>query len=157
MSEFIEVRCHPYRFLVPSADIVSIELLDACMEPFPEARVPRSPLVLDGRALASGGLARPIERGVALRLEVSGRIEARIVVDQTGALMRLDAKAFEPLPRAVAALRPFFFGVWRDPSLQEYLFCLRPRYELPINSFASRRRIRHAALIAAAGDRRTLR
>jgi hypothetical protein len=157
MNEFIEVRCHPYRFLVPSADIVSIELLDSCMEPFPEARVPRPPLVLDGRALASGGLARRIERGVALRLDGSGRTEARIVVDQTGALMRLEARAFEPLPRAVAALRPFFFGVWRDPSVQEYLFCLRPRHELPIDSFASRRRIRHAALIAAASDRRILR
>ena len=149
MSEFIEVRCDPYRFLVPSSDVLSIELLDGSVEPFPEGRAPRPPLLLDGRALAGGGPAGRIERGVALRFDGTGHFEARVVVDQTGALMRIEPAAMEPLPRAVAALRPFFAGVWRDTTLQEYLFCLRPRWELPIRDFAWRRRIRRAALAAA--------
>ena len=52
MSEFIEVRCGAYRFLIPSEDIASIEFLDSRLDPLPRRRVPRTPLLLDGRAPA---------------------------------------------------------------------------------------------------------
>jgi len=149
MSEFIEVRCGAYRFLIPSEDIASIEFLDSRLDPFPRRRVPRAPLWLDGRALAGNRSAERIERGVALRLSWDNRTEARVIVDQAGTLIRLAPDAFEPLPRAVAGLRPFFVGVWRDASLKQYLFCLRPRHQLPIGGFAWLRRIRRAALTRA--------
>ena len=149
MSEFIEVRCGAYRFLIPSEDIASIEFLDTQLDPFPRRRVPRAPLLLDGRALAGNRGAERIERGVALRLSWDNRIETCVIVDQAGTLIRLAPDAFEPLPRAVARLRPFFAGVWRDTSLEQYLFCLRPRHQLPIGGFAWLRWIRRAALTRA--------
>jgi hypothetical protein len=149
MSEFIEVRCGAYRFLIPSEDIASIEFLDSRLDPLPRRRVPRAPLLLDGRALAGNRRAERIERGVALRLSWDNRVEARVIVDQAGTLIRLAPDAFEPLPRAVAGLRPFFVGVWRNASLKQYLFCLRPRHQLPIGGFAWLRRIRRAALTGA--------
>ncbi len=155
MNEFIEVRCGPYRFLVPSEDIASIEFLDSRMDPLPRHRAPRMPLMLDGRALAGNCGAGRMDRGVALRLNRGDRIEAHVVVDQAGTLIRLEPEAFEPLPRAVADLRPFFFGVWRDAAHQQYLFCLRPRHQLPIDGFAWRRRIRRAALTTVTDSVRT--
>ena len=81
MSEFIEVRCGAYRFLIPSEDIASIEFLDSRLDPLPRRRVPRTPLLLDGRALAGNRSAERIERGVALRLSWENRTEARVIVD----------------------------------------------------------------------------
>jgi hypothetical protein len=156
MNEFIEVRCGPYRFLVPSEDITAIEFLDGRMAPLPRRRAPRMPLMLDGRALAGNCGAGPMERGVALRVSWSERIEARVVVDQAGTMIRLEPAALEPLPRAVAHLRPFFVGVWRDAANQRYLYCLRPRHELPIGGFAWRRRIRRAALMIVTDSARTM-
>ena len=82
MSEFIEVRCGAYRFLIPSEDIASIEFLDSRLDPFPRCRMPRAPLLLDGRALAGNRSAERIERGVALRLSWENRTEARVIDDQ---------------------------------------------------------------------------
>jgi hypothetical protein len=155
MNEFIEVRCGSYRFLVRSEDIESIEFLDGRMDPLPHHRAPRMPLMLDGLALAGNCGARRIDRGVALRVNWGDRIEARVVVDQAGTLIRLEPAAFEPLPRAVADLRPFFAGVWRDTALQQYLYCLRPRHQLRIEGFAWRRRIRRAALTTVTDSVRT--
>jgi hypothetical protein len=162
MNEFIEVRCGTYRFLVPSEDIASIEFLDERLDPLPRRHAPRMPLTLDGRALAGNGNAARIERGVALHLSSDDRSEARVrsgarvIVDQAGTMIRLEPEILEPLPRAVAELRPFFIGVWRDPSVQQYLFCLRPRHQLPIDRFAWRRRIRRAALTKATDNVRTM-
>jgi hypothetical protein len=132
------------------------------------------PLLLDGRALAGNGKAARIERGVALHLSSHDRgdapahsetrvrsdaradSDARVIVDQAGTLIRLEPETLEPLPRAVAGLRPFFAGVWRDPAAQQYLFCLRPRHQLPIDRFAWRRRIRRAALTDATDNARTM-
>jgi hypothetical protein len=156
MSEFIEVRCSAYRFLVPSEDVASIEFLDGRLDPLPRSRAPRNPLMLDGRALVGNCGAERFERGVALRLSWDNRVEAHVIVDQAGTLIRLEPEAFEPLPRAVAELRPFFVGVWRNAGLQQYLFCLRPRHQLPINGFAWRRRIRRAALTSVTDGVRTI-
>jgi hypothetical protein len=114
------------------------------------------PLMLDGRALAGNCGAERMERGVALRLSWGERIEARVVVDQAGTMIRLEPAALEPLPRAVADLRPFFVGVWRDAAHQQYLYCLRPRHQLPIDGFAWRRRIRRAALMIVTDSARTM-
>ena len=62
----------------------------------------------------------------------------------------------EPLPRAVADLRPFFAGVWRDAAHQQYLYCLRPRHQLLVDGFAWRRRIRRAALTIVTNSVRTM-
>jgi hypothetical protein len=156
MSEFIEVRCGAYRFLVPSEDVASIEFLDDRLDPLPQCRAPRRPLMLDGRALVGNCGAERFERGVALRLSWDNRIDAHVIVDQAGTLVRLEPDAFEPLPRAVAKLRPFFVGVWRDAALQQYLFCLRPCRQLPIDGFAWRRRIRRAALTRVTDGVRTI-
>lgn len=156
MNEFIEVRCGRYRFLVPSEDITSIEFLDERIEPLPRGRAPRMPLTLDGRALAGNCGAARIERGVALRLNWSERLEVHVVVDQAGTMIRLEPAALEPLPRAVSELRPFFAGVWRDAAHQQYLYCLRPRFELPVDGFAWRRRIRRAALTPLTDNARTM-
>ena len=156
MNEFIEVRCGPYRFLVPSEDITSIEFLDGRMDPLTDRRAPRMPLMLDGRALVGNCGAGRIDRGVALRLSWSDRIEAGVVVDQAGIMIRLEPAVLEPLPRAVADLRPFFAGVWRDAAHQQYLYCLRPRHQLPVDGFAWRRRIRRAALTTVTNSVRTM-
>jgi hypothetical protein len=156
MKEFIEVRCGAYRFLVPSEDIASIEFLEGRLDPPLERRAPRAPLMIDGRALVGNCGARRIDRGVALRLSWQDRVEAEVIVDQAGTLIRLEPEAFEPLPPAVAGLRPFFAGVWRNVALQQYLFCLRPRHQLPVAGFAWRRRIRRAALTRATDSPRTI-
>jgi hypothetical protein len=156
MKEFIEVRCGAYRFLVPSEDIASIEFLDGRLDPPRGRRAPRSPLMIDGRALVGNCDAERIDRGVALRPSWHDRVEAAVIVDQAGTLIRLEPEAFEPLPRAVAGLRPLFAGVWRNVALQQYLFCLRPRHQLPVAGFAWRRRIRRAALTRATDNARTI-
>jgi hypothetical protein len=156
LSEFLEVRCGMHRFLVPSADIASIEVLKGVPEPFGGGRVPRQLLLLDGRVLAGSDAAEAPERGVALRAAERLPFETRIVVDQVGALVHCDPAAIEPLPRAVTRLRAFFSGVWCEETSQEYLFCVRPRNELPVKRFAWRRRIRRAAMTIrpAVGDRK---
>jgi hypothetical protein len=156
MNEFIEVRCGAYRFLVPSEDIASIGFLDGCLDPLPRRRTSQVSLMLDGRALAGNCDAARIERGVALHLSSDDRNKASVIVDQASTLIRLEPETLEPLPRAVAELRPFFAGVWRDPAAQQYLFCLRPRRQLPIKRFAWRRRIRRAALTNANDNARTM-
>jgi hypothetical protein len=155
MNEFIEVRCGRYRFLVPSEDIASIEFLDRRLDPAAGRRAPRTPLLLDGRALAGNCNAARIERGVALHLSSDDRVDAGVIVDQAGTLIRLEPETLEPLPRAVVGLRPLFAGVWRDPAAQQYLFCLRPRHQLPFGRFAWRRRIRRAALTDTTDNART--
>ena len=50
------------------------------------------------------------------------------------------------LPDALAHLRAYFLGVWREQALQEYLFCVRPRKELALQRFFWRRRIRRAVM-----------
>jgi hypothetical protein len=156
LSEFLEVRCGMHRFLVPSADIASIEVLKGVAAPFSGGRVPRELLLLDGRVLAGNDGGEAPERGVALRAAQHAPLETRIVVDQVGALIHCDPAIIEPLPRAVARLRALFSGVWREEASQEYLFCVRPRDELPLKRFVWRRRIRRAAMTigSAIGDRR---
>jgi hypothetical protein len=146
VSEFLEVRCGMHRFLVPSADIDSIEVLKGNPEPFDGRRAPRELLLLDGRVLAGNDAGKAPERGVALHAAECLPLETRIVVDQVGALIQCDPGAIEPLPRAVARLRAFFSGVWREETSQEYLFCVRPRHELPVKRFVWRRRIRRAVM-----------
>ena len=148
MSEFLEVRCGMHRFLVPSADVSSIEVLDGALEPFNGRRAPRDLMLLDGRVLAGSNATEALERGVALRAVDRDRVEARIVVDQVGALIRCESGDISPLPRAVAFLQPFFSGVWRDHNAGEFLFCVRPCGELPQASFTWRRLLRRAALAA---------
>jgi hypothetical protein len=146
VSEFLEIRCGTHRFLVPSADIDSIEVLKGVAEPFGGGRAPRQWLLLDGRVLAGNEAGEMPEHGVALRAAERAPLETRIVVDQVGALIQCDAAAIEPLPHAVARLRLVFSGVWREEATQEYLFCVRPRSELPVRGFAWRRRIRRAVM-----------
>jgi hypothetical protein len=148
VSEYLEVRCGPHRFLVPSADVASIEILEGTVVAFSGRRAPRDTMMLDGRILAGSGSAGAPRRGVALRAAGRDRIDTRIVVDQVGALIRCEPHAIEALPLAVARLRPFLSGVWRDQAAGEYLFCVRPRGELPSRSLAWRRLIRRAALVA---------
>lgn len=146
MSEFLEIRCGRNRFLAPSAEIDSIELIESDLAPFTGRRAPRALLWLDGHALATGGRAKALARGVALRPAFHDGIATCIIVDQVGALIRCEADEIEPLPRAVAGLRPYFSGVWRDTLLSEYLFCLRPHAELPVRSCSWRRLFRSALL-----------
>jgi hypothetical protein len=146
LSEFLEVRCGPHRFLVPSADVDSIELLTDVPRPFGGGRAPRNLLLLDGRVLAGNDVGEALEHGVALRAAERTPIETYIVVDRVGALVRCDPAAIEPLPHAVAWLRTFLSGVWREEPSQQYLFCVRPRGELPVQRFVWRRRIRRAAM-----------
>jgi hypothetical protein len=146
VSEFLEVRCGTHRFLVPSADIDSIEVIKGDPEPVGGGRAPREWLLLDGRVLAGNDAGEMPEHGVALRAAQRAPLETRIVVDQVGALIQCDAAAIEPLPHAVARLRPVFSGVWREQASQEYLFCVRPRDQLPMKRFAWRRRIRRAVM-----------
>ena len=155
MSEFLEVRCGMHRFLVPSADIDSIELLKGVPEPFEGRRAPRE-LLLDGRVLAGDDAGEIVEHGVALRATEDAPLETRIVVDQVGALVHCDPSAIEPMPHAVARLRDLFSGIWREEESQEYLFCVRPRDELPVQRFVWRRRIRRAVMTIrpATGDRK---
>jgi hypothetical protein len=155
LSEFLEVRCGTHRFLVPSADIDSIEVLKGVAEPFGGRRAPRQWLLLDGRVLAGTDAGEMPEHGVALRAAERTPLETRIVVDQVGALIQCDAAAIEPLPYAVAQLRTVFSGVWREQASQQYLFCVRPRDELPVKRFVWRRRIRRAVMtIRPVTDRR---
>jgi hypothetical protein len=155
VSEFLEVRCGKHRFLVPSADIDSIEVIRGVAEPFGGRRAPRLWLLLDGRVLAGSSAGEASEHGVALRAAERAPLETRIFVDQVGALIQCDAAAIEPLPHAVARLRSVFSGVWREQASQEYLFCVRPRDELPVQRFAWRRRIRCAVMtIRQVTDRR---
>ena len=154
MSEFLEVRCGTYRFLVRSADIDSIEVLKGVAEPFRGRRAPRQPLLLDGRVLAGNEVGGASEHGVTLRVAERAPLETRIVVDQVGALVRCDPATIEPLPHAVSRLRAYFSGVWREQASQELLFCVRPRHEFVLTHFSWRRRIRRAVMAspAAAGD-----
>lgn len=146
MSEFIEVRCDTYRFLVPSTDVDSIEVLKGIPQPFGRGRAQRGSLLLDGRVLAGRNAGRTPEHGVTLRVAERGRLETRIFVDKVGSLIRCDPDAIKPLPHAVAHLRDCFLGVWRDQASQEYLFCVRPRKDLALQRFFWRRRIRKAVL-----------
>jgi hypothetical protein len=156
VSEFLEVRCGMHRFLVPSADIDSIEVLKGVLEPFGGRRAPREWLLLDGRVLAGDDAGEAAEDGVALRAAEGTPLETRIVVDQVGALVHCDPAAIEPMPNAVARLRTLFSGIWREEASQEYLFCVRPRDELPVQRFVWRRRIRRAVMTIrpATGDRK---
>jgi len=153
VSEYLEVRCGPHRFLVPSADVASIEILEGVLVVFGGRRAPRDTMMLDGRILAGCGAGGAPRRGVALRAAGGDRIDTRIVVDQVGALIRCEPHAIEALPHAAARLRPFVSGVWRDQAAGEYLFCVRPRHELPLGSLAWRRLIRRAALVACSPTR----
>ncbi|MGA2288747.1 MAG: hypothetical protein ABSG20_09865 [Bradyrhizobium sp.] len=155
VSEFLEVRCGLHRFLVLSADIDSIEVLKGVPEPFGGKRVPRQSLLLDGRVLAGNETGRDWEYGVALRAAKRTPLQTRVAVDQVGALIHCDPGAIEPLPRAVMHLRVCFSGVWREPASQQYLFCVRPRHELALESMFWRRRIRRAAMTnsSAIGDK----
>jgi hypothetical protein len=156
VSEFLEVRCGVHRFLVLSADIDAIEVLNGVPGPFDGRRAPRESLLLDGRVLAGNDGGRAPQHGVALRAARRTPLETRIVVDQLGALIHCDPKAIEPLPHAVARLRACFSGVWREPASQQYLFCVRPRNELSLQRFFWRRRIRRAVVTMgpAIGDRK---
>lgn len=146
MTEFLEIRCGRNRFLVASAEIDAIEVIEGALKPFAGRRAPRAPMWLDGHALATGHRAKPLIHGVALRPSLHEGIATCIVVDQVGALIRCEPEEIEPLPRAVASLRPLFSGVWRDAAASEYLFCVRPHAELPIGSRSWRRLVRGAAL-----------
>lgn len=146
MSEFIEVRCDAYRFLVPSTEIDSIEVLKGAPQPFGGGRAQRGSLLLDGRVLAGSNVGEAPERGVTLHIADRGRLATRILVDKVGSLIRCDPDSIKPLPHAVAHLRGCFLGVWRDQASQEYLFCVRPRKELALQRFYWRRRIRKAVL-----------
>jgi len=156
VSEFLQVRCGMHRFLVPSADIDSIEVLKGVAEPFVGRRAPREWLLLDGRVLAGDDAGEAVEHGVALRATEDTPLETRIVVDQVGALVHCDPSAIQPMPHAVARLRVLFSGIWREEASQEYLFCVRPRDELPVQRFVWRRRIRRAVMTIrpATGDRK---
>jgi hypothetical protein len=155
VSEFLEVRCGMHRFLVPSTDIESIEVLKGVPERFCGRRAPRELLWLDGRVLAGNDAGEALEHGVALRAAERAPPEIRIVVDQVGALIHCDPATIEPLPHAVAWLGEFFSGVWREQASQQYLFCVRPRDELAVERFVWRRRIRRAVMTIgpAIGDR----
>jgi hypothetical protein len=146
MTEFLEIRCGRNRFLVVSAEIDAIEVIEGDLTPLLARRAPRAVMWLDGHALATGSRAKTLARGVALRPSLHEGISTCIVVDQVGALIRCDPEEIEPLPRAVAGLRPLFSGVWRDAGASEYLFCVRPHAELPTGSLSWRRRVRGAAL-----------
>jgi hypothetical protein len=146
VSEFLEIRCGRNRFLVSSSEIDSIEVIESDLQPFIGRRAPRALMWLDGHALAEGCRAQALTRGVALRPSLHGGIATCIVVDQVGALIRCEPEEIEPLPRAVASLRPLFSGVWRDRSVSEYLFCVRPRAELPVKSRSWQRLVRGAVL-----------
>ena len=146
MTEFLEIRCGRNRFLVVSAEIDAIEVIEGDLKPFAGRRAPRAVMWLDGHALATGSRAKTLAHCVALRPSLHEGIATCIVVDQVGALIRCDPEEIEPLPRAVADLRPLFSGVWRDPAASEYLFCVRPRAELPTGSRSWRRRVRAAVL-----------
>jgi hypothetical protein len=156
LSEFIEVRCDTYRFLVPSTEIDSIEVLKGIPEPLGGGRAPRGSLLLDGRVLAGSNVGEAPEQRVTLHVAERGRLETRILVDRVGALIRCDPDVIKPLPHAVAHLRTCFLGVWRDTASQEYLFCVRPRKELALQRFFWRRRIRKAVLTIRreVGDRK---
>ena len=123
---------------------------------------PRGDVTIEGEVDVEEGVdVHPVRdfTGTLAGLDETGPNVRRLVIEldqplafnagQYVQLAVIEPAAMEPLPRAVAALRPFFAGVWRDTTLQEYLFCLRPRWELPIRDFAWRRRIRRAALAAA--------
>src|SRR4030081_1597635 len=101
LSEFLQVRCGMHRFLVPSADIDSIEVLKGAAEPFGGRRAPREWLLLDGRVLAGDDAGETVEHGVALCATEDTPLETRIVVDQVGALVHCDPSAIEPMPHAV--------------------------------------------------------
>ena len=146
MTEFLEIRCGRNRFLVASTEIDAIEVIEGDLTPFAGRRAPRAVMWLDGHALATGSRAKTLAHGVALRPSLHEGIATCIVVDQVGALIRCDPEEIEPLPRAVAGLRPLFSGVWRDAAASEYLFCVRPHAELPTSSRSWRRRVRDAAL-----------
>jgi hypothetical protein len=146
MTEFLEIRCGRNRFLVASAEIDAIEVIEGALKPFAGRRAPRALMWLDGHALATGHRATPLIHGVALRPSLHEGIATCIVVDQVGALIRCEPEEIEPLPRAVASLRPLFSGVWRDAAASEYLFCVRPHAELPVGSRSWRRLVRGAAL-----------
>src|SRR3954468_7995310 len=159
MSEFLEIRCGRNRFLVSSAEIDSIEVIESDLRPFIGRRAPRALMWLDGHALASGRPAQSLTRGVALRPSPHGGIATCIVVDQVGALIHCEPEEIEPLPRAVAGLQPLFSGVWRDASVSEYLFCVRPHAELPVQSRSWQRLVRGAVLAppCLTSNRETLR
>jgi hypothetical protein len=146
MSEFLEIRCGRNRFLVASAEIDSIEVIEGEFAPFAGRRASRALMWLDGHALATGGRAKALTGGVALRPAFHDGVAACVIVDQVGALIRCEADEIEPLPRAAARLRPYFSGVWRDSLASEYLFCVRPHVELPVQSHSWRRLVRSAAL-----------
>jgi hypothetical protein len=156
LSEFIEVRCDTYRFLVPSTEIDSIEVLKGVPRPFGSGRAQRGSILLDGRVLAGSKAGEAPEQGVTLHVADRGRLETRILVDKVGSLIRCDPDSIKPLPHAVAHLRGCFLGVWRDQASQEYLFCVRPRKDLALQRFSWRRRIRNAVLAIRreAGDRK---
>jgi len=157
LSEFIEIRCGPHRFLVPSTDVDSIEVFKGRPEPFEGRRARRESLLLDGRVLAGSKVGGAPDHGVTLRVADPGRLETRIFVDKVGSLLRCDPDVIKPLPHAVAHLRDRFLGVWHDQAAQQYLFCVRPRKELALQRFFWRRRIRRALLTVRRGvdDRRT--
>lgn len=151
MSEYIEVRCGAYGFLVPSAEVDSIEVLKGIPQPFGGRRAPRDSLLLDGRVLAGDLVGGAPDHGVTLRVAEHGRPETRIFVDKVGSLIRCDPNVIKPLPHAVAHLQAYFLGVWHDQASQQYLFCVRPRRELALQRFFWRRRMRKAVL-AIRGD-----
>jgi hypothetical protein len=152
VSEYLEIRCGRNRYLVSSSEIDSIAVIEGDLCPFVGRRAPRALMWLDGHALANGCRARSLTRGVALRPSLHDGVATCIVVDQVGALIRCEPEEIEPLPRAVASLRPLFSGVWRDASALEYLFCVRPYAELPIKSRGWQRLVRGAALAPLSMD-----
>jgi hypothetical protein len=156
MNEYIEVRCGKYRFLVPSTEVDSIEVLKGIPEPFGGRRALRESLLLDGRVLAGNDVGGAPEHGVTLRVAEQGRLETRIFVDKVGSLIRCDLAAIKPLPRALAHQRAYFLGIWCEQASQEYLFCVRPRKELALQRFSWRRRIRRAVMTVRRdlGDRK---
>ena len=156
MTEYIEIRCGTYRFLVRSAEIDAIEVLKGIPEPFGSGRAQRESFLLDGRVLAGQDIGQAPQQGVTLRVAEGERPETRIFVDKVGSLIRCDVATIKPLPRALAHLQAYFLGVWREQASQEYLFCVRPRQELALRRFHWRRRIRRAVMAVRrdVGDRK---
>ncbi|MBK5255744.1 MAG: hypothetical protein JJE39_06910 [Vicinamibacteria bacterium] len=155
MSEHLRARSARYEILIPSENISSIGVWNEALRPLKGSlRLDRGggPLVLDTRVML--GLSDPKREPPCVSIEwqsSDGERRATLIVDAVEQIVDCDEQTLLSLPRAPRDARRFFDRACYDSELGMFRLRLRPDLEVPLSSYAERRRFRSAVVTQATG------
>ena len=149
MTQALKLRCGRHWILAPALDVLGLEPFDLAAAPAGAGRIDRRDLTLDGRTLLDEPRCASPAGQVAVQLGRSPAESVRIIVDLVDGLVETAAGGRWPFPPALGRLKPFFNALWSEGEFQPIALSLRPVSELPLATFALRRRMRRAALLVA--------